>query len=61
MTLEAAGAPVTQLSEDERLFADAVRAFAHDEVAPLVRRMDEEQHMDAALVREDVCAGADGH
>ena len=52
MNPQTAGAPVTQLSEDERLFADAVRAFARDEVAPLVRRMDEEQHMDAALVEK---------
>ena len=52
-----AGAPVTQLSEDERLFADAVRAFARDEVAPLVRRMDEEQHMDAALVEKMFALG----
>jgi butyryl-CoA dehydrogenase/short/branched chain acyl-CoA dehydrogenase len=57
---EAAGAPVTQLSEDERLFADAVRAFARDEVAPLVRRMDEEQHMDAALVRKMFALGLMG-
>ena len=55
-----AGAPVTQLSEDERLFADAVRAFARDEVAPLVRRMDEEQHMDAALVEKMFALGLMG-
>jgi len=51
---------VTQLSEDERLFADAVRAFARDEVAPLVRRMDEEQHMDAALVEKMFALGLMG-
>jgi len=44
------GAPITQLSEEEMLFHDSVRKFARDEVAPLVRRMDEEQHLDAALL-----------
>jgi alkylation response protein AidB-like acyl-CoA dehydrogenase len=42
--------PITQLGEDEILFRDTVREFAQGEVAPLVRRMDEEQQMDAALV-----------
>ena len=60
MSAEAAGAPVTQLSEDERMFADMVRAFARDEVAPLVRRMDEEQHMDAALVEKIFSLGLMG-
>ena len=43
--------PVTCLSDDELLFRDTVRRFAEDEIAPLVRRMDEEQTMDAGLVR----------
>jgi len=60
VSAEAAGAPVTQLSEDERMFADMVRAFARDEVAPLVRRMDEEQHMDAALVEKIFSLGLMG-
>jgi alkylation response protein AidB-like acyl-CoA dehydrogenase len=42
--------PVTELGEDEILFRDTVREFAQSEVAPLVRRMDEEQQMDAALL-----------
>jgi butyryl-CoA dehydrogenase/short/branched chain acyl-CoA dehydrogenase len=42
--------PITQLGEDEILFRDTVREFAQGEVAPLVRRMDEEQQMDSALV-----------
>ncbi len=45
------GAPITQLSEEETLFCDSVRKFARDEVAPLVRRMDEEQKLDAGLLR----------
>jgi butyryl-CoA dehydrogenase/short/branched chain acyl-CoA dehydrogenase len=40
------------LSEDEVLFRDTVREFAEGDVAPLVRRMDEEQHLDAALLRK---------
>ncbi len=44
--------PLTHLSEEETLFCDTVRKFAQDEIAPLVRRMDEEQHLDAALLRK---------
>jgi butyryl-CoA dehydrogenase/short/branched chain acyl-CoA dehydrogenase len=43
--------PLTQLSEDEILFRETVRQFAAERIAPLVRRMDEEQQMDASLVR----------
>src|ERR1700677_924565 len=42
---------LTQLSEEELLFRETVRPFARDEVAPLVRRMDEEQRLDARLLR----------
>jgi alkylation response protein AidB-like acyl-CoA dehydrogenase len=51
----AAGAavpPLTTLTDDERLFRDSVRAFAEDRIAPLARAMDEQQAMDAGLVRE---------
>jgi butyryl-CoA dehydrogenase/short/branched chain acyl-CoA dehydrogenase len=51
---------VTQLSEDEKLFADAVRGFARVEVAPLVRRMDEEQQVDTALVEKMFALGLMG-
>jgi butyryl-CoA dehydrogenase/short/branched chain acyl-CoA dehydrogenase len=43
--------PITELNEDEVLFRDTVREFAENEIAPLVRRMDEEQQFDPALVR----------
>ncbi|HEV2134659.1 MAG TPA: acyl-CoA dehydrogenase family protein [Terracidiphilus sp.] len=43
---------LTNLSDDERLFRETVRRFARDEVAPLVRRMDEEQQVDAGLLRK---------
>ncbi len=60
MSFQAAGAPVTQLSEEEELFADAVRGFARVEVAPLVRRMDDEQQMDAALIEKMFALGLMG-
>jgi butyryl-CoA dehydrogenase/short/branched chain acyl-CoA dehydrogenase len=44
--------PITQLSDEEVLFCDTVRQFAQDEVAPLARRMDQEQQLDAALLRK---------
>jgi alkylation response protein AidB-like acyl-CoA dehydrogenase len=40
-----------ELNEDEQLFRDTVRQFAEQEIAPLVRRMDEEQQLDPALIR----------
>jgi alkylation response protein AidB-like acyl-CoA dehydrogenase len=43
--------PLTALSDDETLFLSTVRQFAQQQIAPLVRRMDEEQHMDPGLVR----------
>ncbi|HET8656606.1 MAG TPA: acyl-CoA dehydrogenase [Longimicrobiaceae bacterium] len=45
-----AGAPLTVLSEEEAMFRDAVREFARAEIAPRVRRMDETQQMDPALL-----------
>ena len=50
MTTLASSRPLTHLSEDERLFRDTVRQFAQEEIAPLVRRMDEDQQMDAGLL-----------
>ena len=51
MNSASSGAPLTQLSEEETLFRETVRQFARDEVARLVRRMDEEQQLDAGLLR----------
>jgi butyryl-CoA dehydrogenase/short/branched chain acyl-CoA dehydrogenase len=45
-------ASLTQLSEEETLFRETVRQFAQEEVSPLVRRMDEEQHLDEGLLRK---------
>jgi alkylation response protein AidB-like acyl-CoA dehydrogenase len=41
---------VTRLSEDEQLFASNVYAFAHNEVRPLVRQMDEHGAVATALL-----------
>jgi len=43
--------PLTELSEDENLFLATVRKFAQEQIAPLTRRMDEDQHMDAGVIR----------
>jgi alkylation response protein AidB-like acyl-CoA dehydrogenase len=45
------GGPITRLSHEEILFRDTVRQFAQDQVAPLVRRMDEEQQIDSGILR----------
>jgi alkylation response protein AidB-like acyl-CoA dehydrogenase len=42
--------PLTELSDDERLFRDSVYAFADRDVRPLVREMDERAHIPRALV-----------
>jgi len=46
---------LTRLSEDEQLFADNVYAFAHRELRPLVRQMDEHGAVDRALLPK-LCA-----
>ena len=45
-------APLTKLSEEEILFFSTVQQFAEETITPLVRKMDEEQQMDAGLVRK---------
>ncbi|MBZ2185927.1 MAG: acyl-CoA dehydrogenase family protein [Bryobacter sp.] len=44
--------PLSVLSEEESEFRDLVRDFARAEIAPLVRRMDDEAKLDAALLRQ---------
>jgi alkylation response protein AidB-like acyl-CoA dehydrogenase len=44
--------PLTQLSEDELMFRATVRRFAVEQIAPLVRGMDETQQMDAGIIRQ---------
>jgi butyryl-CoA dehydrogenase/short/branched chain acyl-CoA dehydrogenase len=45
--------PLTDLSEDEGMFRDAVRDFAEERVRPLVHQMDEEASIPRALI--DAC------
>ncbi len=51
MVQQAGPVALTQLSEDEQMFRDTVRRFAVEQIAPLVRGMDEAQQMDAGLIR----------
>lgn len=44
--------PLTALSEEERMFQQAVRDFARKEIAPKVMQMDEAQKMDPELIRQ---------
>jgi len=44
--------PLTHLSPDELLFRDTIRDFARNEIAPLVREMDEAQHFDSKLLKK---------
>jgi len=44
------GSPLTQLSEEERLFFSTVRQIAEDAIAPFVRAMDDEQKFASGLV-----------
>lgn len=43
---------LTQLSEEEEMFRDVVRRFARQEIAPLVRQMDEHAKLEPALLRK---------
>ena len=51
---------LTQLSEDERMFRDTIRQFAGEQIGPLVRGMDEAQHMDASLIKKLFALGLMG-
>lgn len=52
--------PLTSLSEDERILRDTVRRFAREKIAPRVRRMDEEQKIDAEILEELFALGLMG-
>ncbi len=43
---------ITQLSEDELAFKDAVRQFAEGEIKPLVTKMDEEAKLSPELIKQ---------
>jgi alkylation response protein AidB-like acyl-CoA dehydrogenase len=57
MTHAAKPLALTQLSEDELMFRDTVRRFSAEQIAPLVRSMDESQHMDPELIRKMAALG----
>ncbi len=48
-TISAAVPPLTQLSEEERMFQSVIRKFAHEQIQPHVREMDE-----AGVFRKDL-------
>ena len=50
MTLTASALPLTQLTDDEVMFRDAVAAFAQEEVQPRVRAMEEAGRIDPELI-----------
>src|SRR5436305_7045508 len=54
MTIDSADArpPLTQLSDDELAFRDAVAAFANDEVKPRVMEMERAGRIDLALSKQ---------
>ncbi len=52
--------PLTQLSEDEKLFYSTVRQFAEEEIAPQVRAMDDAQQLAPALVEKLFALGLMG-
>jgi butyryl-CoA dehydrogenase/short/branched chain acyl-CoA dehydrogenase len=52
--------PLTQLSEEERMFFSTVRQFAEETIAPLVRTMDDEQQFAAGIVQKLFALGLMG-
>ena len=57
MTHAAKPMALTQLSEDELMFRDTVRRFSAEQIAPIVRSMDESQQMDPELIRKMAALG----
>ncbi|HPR62890.1 MAG TPA: acyl-CoA dehydrogenase [Thermoanaerobaculia bacterium] len=54
------GRPLTVLTEEEQMFFDMVKDFADNEIRPLVSKMDEESHLDRALLSKLFEAGLMG-
>lgn len=44
--------PLTSLTEDEKMFQEAVSAFAKEQLAPKVHKMDKEQKLDPELISQ---------
>ncbi|HEY8519935.1 MAG TPA: acyl-CoA dehydrogenase [Gammaproteobacteria bacterium] len=53
-------APLTRLTEDERLIRESVLEFAEREVAPLVRRMEEQAQIPRSLIDQLFALGVMG-
>jgi alkylation response protein AidB-like acyl-CoA dehydrogenase len=49
---ESLARPLTALSEDEQMFRDSVREFAEGEIRKRVEEMDEQAHLDPALIKQ---------
>src|SRR5438093_13161429 len=49
---ESLARPLTTLSEDEQMFRDSVREFAEGEIRKRVEEMDEQAHLDPALLKQ---------
>ena len=54
------GAPLSVLSGEETFFRETVAQFAAEKIASLVRSMDEEQHMDPAVIQQLFALGLMG-
>lgn len=46
------GMPLTVFNDDEKIFRDTIAQFAQDNIKPLVRQMDEEAHLDKAIIKQ---------
>jgi butyryl-CoA dehydrogenase/short/branched chain acyl-CoA dehydrogenase len=46
------GAPLTVFSEDEQLLRNTIAEFATNQIRPLVRKMDEEAHLEKNLIKQ---------
>jgi short/branched chain acyl-CoA dehydrogenase len=49
---EARTSPLTQLSEEEKMFQATVRRFAREQISPHVREMDEAAHFRTDIIRQ---------
>ena len=45
-------APLTRLTEEEKMFFNTVRRFAEETIAPVVRAMDDEQQLAPGLLQK---------
>ena len=44
--------PLTQLTEEEEMFRDAIRIFSEDQIRPLTQKMDEEETFHSDLLKQ---------